>query len=216
MASNDWSAQLTARVAEQIRTARTAAGLTVAQTADACAALGAPVPKSTITNLELGRRASVDLAEFLVLAKALDVPPITLLFPLGAAATVELLPGQPVPTWEALAWFTGETPADAPAAEGSPQNLLDTFRAHSDAVATAAVSARLAKERRRKAGTTRDPHRRASLSQAADSYEELALEDRRELYAFRRQMSERGLVPPPLPDDLALAEQQDAGTEGSA
>ncbi|MBB1242500.1 helix-turn-helix transcriptional regulator [Streptomyces durbertensis] len=208
MASDAWSAELTARVAEQIRTARTAAGLTVAQTADACAALGVPVPKTTITNLELGRRASVDLAEFLVLARALDVPPITLLFPLGKAATVELVPGQSVSTWEALAWFTGEAPAaDAPAPEGSAQHLLDTFRAHSDAVATAAASTRLAKERRRKATAAPDPARRAALLEAAAAYEALAAEDCRELRDFRRRMTGLGLVPPPLPEALASVDE---------
>lgn len=216
MTSNDWSAQLTARIAAQIRTARTAAGLTVAQTADACAALGVPVPKTTITNLELGRRASVDLAEFLVLARALDVPPITLLFPLGETATVELLPGQPVSPWEALTWFTGEAHADAPAPEGSAQHLLDTFRAHSDAVATAAASTRLAKERRRKATATTDPTRRTALLEAATSYEELATEDRRELHTMRRRMSGLGLVPPPLPKALAFVDDMadDAGEDG--
>ncbi|WP_338053943.1 hypothetical protein [Streptomyces spiramenti] len=54
-------------------------------------------------------------------------------------------------TWEALAWFTGEARADRAAAESSPQRVLDTFRAHSDAVAAASVSARLAKDRRRAA-----------------------------------------------------------------
>jgi transcriptional regulator with XRE-family HTH domain len=217
MISDDWSAQLTARVAAQIRTARSDAGLTVAQTADACAALGVPVPKTTITNLELGRRASVDLAEFMVLARALDVPPITLLFPLGKASTVELVPGQPVSTWEALAWFTGEArAADTPAHEGSAQHLLDTFRAHSDAVATAAASTRLAKERRRKATATADPTRRAALLEAATSYEELAAEDRRELQDFRRRMSGLGLAPPPLPDALAFVDDmaEDAGEDG--
>ncbi|MBB0246981.1 helix-turn-helix domain-containing protein, partial [Streptomyces alkaliphilus] len=110
MTTDDWSAQLTARVAEQIRAARKAAGLTVAETADACAALGLAVPKTTITNLETGRRASVELAEFLVLAQVLGVPPVALLFPLGSASTVEVLPGREVPVWDGLAWFTGETP----------------------------------------------------------------------------------------------------------
>jgi transcriptional regulator with XRE-family HTH domain len=141
MANDEWSTQLTARVAEQIRAARKAAGLTVAGTSDACAALGVPVQKTTITNLETGRRTSVDLAEFLVLAQVLGVPPIALLFPLGASETVELLPGRPVPTWEALAWITGESRTDGAAAEGSPQQVLDTFRAHSDAVALLAERA---------------------------------------------------------------------------
>ncbi|GAB3113507.1 DNA-binding protein [Streptomyces calidiresistens] len=210
MTTDDWSAQLTARVAEQIRAARKAAGLTVAETADACAALGAPVQKTTITNLETGRRASVDLAELLVLARVLGVPPVALLFPLGSAPTVEVLPGREVPVWDGLAWFTGETPLRAPAPENSARHLLDTFRAHSDAVATAIASTELAKERRRKATTTLDPARRAALLEVAASYEELAAEDRRELRALRQRMRENGLQPPPLPDEVRTAESEDA------
>ncbi|SFC61417.1 helix-turn-helix domain-containing protein [Streptomyces aidingensis] len=209
MSNEDWAKQLTARVAEELRTARKAAGLTVAELAGACADRGLPVPATTITNLENGRRHSVDLAEFLVLADALDVPPVSLLYPLASAPSVERLPGQETSTWQALAWFTGETPTTGPAPEGSHRELLDTFRAHADAVATALVSTSLAKERRRKASTTLDPARRATLLEAATGYEELAFDDCRELRAFRTTLRERGLHPPALPEELAFVDQED-------
>jgi len=41
---------------------------------------------SVINNLETGRRASFGVAELLVVAKALDVGPVSLLFPLGRQA----------------------------------------------------------------------------------------------------------------------------------
>jgi transcriptional regulator with XRE-family HTH domain len=203
MTHPDWSAQLTARVAEQLRQARKAAGLTVAEASEACAARGLPVPRTTITNLETGRRASVDLAEFLVLADVFGVPPITLLFPLDTGTTLEALPRRHQPAWDAIAWFTGETPQDKPAPEGSPRHLLDTFRIHSDALAVALTSTRLARERRRKATTTHDPDRRRALLETAAAYEQLATDDCRELHTLRTTMRADGLLPPALPADLA-------------
>lgn len=210
MTNGDWSPSFTARVAEQMRQARKAAGLTVAEAAQGCAELGLAVPKTTITNLETGRRTSIDLAEFLVLAEVYKVPPISLLFPLGTEASVAVLPDLEVPTWEAVAWFTGETPLVQPAPPGSAREVLDTFRAHSDAVATATTSTRLAKERRRKASITLDSGRRETLLEAAASYEQLAFDDCRELREFRQAMRERGLVPPALPADLSFVDEPDS------
>ncbi|MFE2426988.1 helix-turn-helix domain-containing protein [Streptomyces sp. NPDC059373] len=207
MNTDDWPKQLTARVAEQLRRFRREAGLTVAQVAQRCAELGLAVPGTTITNLENGRRHSVDLAEFLVLAEVLGVPPINLLFPLDMTPTVDVLPGRTVSTWDGVAWFAGETPAETAATTGSPRELLDTFRAHSDAVAAAAVSTSMAKDRRRKASTTLDPGRRADLLETAAGYEQLAFDDCRELRSYREGMRDRGLVPPALPAGLAFVDQ---------
>lgn len=60
-----------------------------------------------IANMESGRRTSVGLSELLVLARALDVPPLELAFPVGQSELVEVLPGQEVGTWAAAKWFTG-------------------------------------------------------------------------------------------------------------
>ncbi|WP_198359130.1 helix-turn-helix domain-containing protein [Streptomyces fildesensis] len=207
----DWSAQLTARVATAIRGARKAAKLTVAELAEGCAALGLPVAGTTITNLENGRRHSVDLAEFLVLARVLGIPPIILLYPLGTAGTVEVMPGEEVSTWDAAAWFTGEEPIATAAAQGTPRDLLDTFRSHSDAVAAARVSTNLAKDRRQKANVTLDPARRETLLETAAGYEQLAFDDCRELHQFRSTMRERGLMPPALPAALAFIDDIDSG-----
>lgn len=207
MSIDPWSKSFAARIAERIRATRDAAGLTVADLAQRCADRGLTVPRTTITNLETGRRASVDLAEFLVIADALGVPPISLLFPLGTAATVDVLPGREVPTWDAVAWFTGETPSPEAPPQGSDRERLDTFRAHDMAVAAAAASTALAKDRRRKASTTLDADRRADLLARAAGYEELAFDDCRELRAFRDRMRARDLTPPRLPAELAFVDQ---------
>ncbi|WP_033822964.1 helix-turn-helix transcriptional regulator [Kitasatospora sp. MBT63] len=208
MTSDSWPAAFTAQVVHSMREARKAAGLTMAAVAEGCADRGLPeITDQTIKNLESGRRTSITLTDFLVLADVLGAPPITLLFPLGTAEAVELLPGREVPTWDALAGFTGETPTADPAPPGSARDVLDTFRAHADLVAAARASAALATDRRRTASTTPAPDRKAALLELAAGYEEYADADRKELASFRKRMRERGLVPPALPGDLAVVDQ---------
>jgi len=191
-----------------MREARKAAGLTMGDVAQGCADRGlTEITEQSVKNLESGRKASMTIADFVVLSDVLGVPPVTLLFPLGTSATVEVLPGREVSTWDALAWFTGETPMDQPAPEGTARDVLDVFRNHGDLVAAATASTTLAKERRRAASTTLDRARRAALLDRAAGYEEHAFEDCQELRVFRVRMRERGLVPPALPDDLAFVDQ---------
>lgn len=102
-----WSARLTRQVAGEIKRWRDKRGLSAQQLADACHALGHPVPRSVIANLESGRRETITAAELVVLARALDVPPVELLYPLGQVPAVEVVPGRSVATDEALLWFTG-------------------------------------------------------------------------------------------------------------
>lgn len=212
MTAGNWSTSFTARVVQAMREARQAAGLTMGDLAQGCADRGHPeIKEQTIKNLETGRRAGMTIADFVVLADILGVPPVTLLFPLGFDPTVEVLPGREVSAWDAVAWFTGETRLDQPAPLGTPRGLLDLFRAHGDLVAAATASTTLAKERRREASTTLDRARRTALLERAAGYEEHAFEDCQDLRAFRTRMREQDLVPPALPDDLAFIDQPDAG-----
>lgn len=213
MTPDQWPTAFTARIAQEMREARRAAGLTMGDVAQGCADRGlTEITEHSVKNLESGRKASITIADFVVLADVLGVPPVALLFPLGTSATMEVLPGREVSTWDALAWFTGETPLDQPAAEGTPRDVLDVFRHHGDLVAAATSSYALARERRRAASTTLDRARRATLLQRAEGYEEHAFEDCQELRAFRGRMRERGLVPPALPDELGFVDQPEIPT----
>jgi transcriptional regulator with XRE-family HTH domain len=208
MKPDQWPVALTTRIAQTMREARKAAGLTMGEVAQGCADRGLPeVSEQSVKNLESGRKTSMAIADFLVLADVLGVPPVTLLFPLGASATVEVLPEREVSTWDALAWFTGETPTPQPAPKGTPRELLDLFRTHGDLVAAATASMALARDRRRAASTTLDRARRATLLERAEGYEEHAFEDCRELRSFRDRMRARSVVPPALPDELAFVDQ---------
>jgi transcriptional regulator with XRE-family HTH domain len=75
--------------------------------ADETERLGHGISRSQIANYESGRKKSLDVAELLVIAAALRVPPLQLLFPGEQDDDVDLLPGQRTSTFHAIVWFTG-------------------------------------------------------------------------------------------------------------
>ena len=109
-----WAARITRAIAGEIRQRRKARGMSAEDLAAACADLGLPIPRSTLADLENGRRASISVAEWLVIAAALDVPPVMLLCPVGTAGTAEVLPGAEAPAYRAAQWVAGEAPLRHP------------------------------------------------------------------------------------------------------
>ncbi|MCD2134732.1 helix-turn-helix domain-containing protein [Rhodococcus qingshengii] len=116
--SEGWPEALTKSVVAQISSYRKKRGLSYQQLADKCTELGYPTLRTTLANLEAHKRKSLTLHELIILAAALDVPPVELLFPGIPDGEVQILPNKKQNAWEALQWFTGETPtldpADAP------------------------------------------------------------------------------------------------------
>jgi transcriptional regulator with XRE-family HTH domain len=109
-----WAARITRSIAGEIRQRRKARGMSAEDLAAACADLGMPIPRSTLADLENGRRASISVAEWLAIAAALDVPPVMLLCPVGTAETAEVLPGAEAPAFRAAQWVAGEAPLRHP------------------------------------------------------------------------------------------------------
>ena len=116
-------------VAEQIRRRRNSLGLTRHDLAKRCKDLGVPeLTYASLTNIETGRKENgqrrrlVTVEELATIARALGIPPVLLLFPVGRTQEMELLPGQAVPPGAALAWFTGERCYPS---EGIPQGAVD-------------------------------------------------------------------------------------------
>jgi transcriptional regulator with XRE-family HTH domain len=103
-------------VASQIRTFRKRRGMTLAQLAERCEELGAPqLQFAALANIERGATAEtkrkpreVSLVELAVLARALQVPPALLMFPVGTVDEVELTPGLSVQPWMAVKWWIAE------------------------------------------------------------------------------------------------------------
>lgn len=104
--NHDWSDDLHRRVAAAIKRAR--GGRSAQWLADETKRIGFPLSRAAIANYESGRKRGLDLAELLVLAAALNVPPLVLLFPELPDGPVEGLPGITTKSWDAAAWFSGE------------------------------------------------------------------------------------------------------------
>ena len=121
-AAKAWELTLAQRVGDAVAKRRKAKGLTGVQLADRTAELGYPITRVAISKIETNSRAGkLDVAELLVLAEALEIPPVLLLaadFPDGK---VETRPGHTVDSLDAVRWFSGAEAklirADALAAE---------------------------------------------------------------------------------------------------
>ena len=82
--------------------------------ADETERLGYPISRAAIANYESGRKKGLDIAELLVLAAALRIPPLTLLFPQLPDGPVEVLPSYETTSWDAATWFSGEASSPDP------------------------------------------------------------------------------------------------------
>jgi transcriptional regulator with XRE-family HTH domain len=102
-----WADELHTRIAKAIRTARKDK-MSAEHLADECTRLGYPISRSTLANYETGRKKRLDVADLMVIAKALDVSPLALLFNGEPDQLVEMLPGQTETTLAAIRWFVGD------------------------------------------------------------------------------------------------------------
>lgn len=198
----DWQAGVTGRVAEAVRRFREERGMSAQDVAAACAKLGYPIARNVIANLENGRRSSVDVAEVLVLAKVLDVPPVVFLVPLGEVGEVELLPGLMYSTGEALQWVCGEQPFDH-----EPTNDLElrfsAIRNYSETLRGLQKTISSSEEFRRKVATARDPQTREANVKLVNQFDEIIGDYSQDVQDQRSTMRRKGITPPALPSELA-------------
>lgn len=225
MAQDGWPARLAKTIARQVRHYRQERGLSAQQMADRLAELGLPVQRAVLANLENGRRGNVTIAEVLALAKVLKVPPILLLFPIGQSESIEALPDQRVPTWEAAKWFMGEDmlSPNRQYYEGDHLVSAEVFAEDLDAWEKGAVPVRIyrqhdslsrewrhatagAKQDRLKAEQATNDEVRASYERAAEVQERDVRRVEDQIRYTRRIAIERGLVPPALDPELAHLE----------
>lgn len=139
-----WPATWNQAIGRRIASVRRGADMSAQALADACTALNFPIGRGTIAKLENGGRESIGIHELVVIAAALGVRPVELLFP-GALETphvnesaVEYFPGAPIPMREAWDRFVGpssESPSAvriAQARDGAERvvKLLDEAQSH--------------------------------------------------------------------------------------
>ena len=169
------------------------------------------IPRATIADLENGRRAHVSVAELLVLAAALEVPPLALMLPVGTAETAEILPGLERGTWEAAKWVTGEEmfPGDIKRGEVivrvTDLALYRLHDRHEDDEIRASAAAAAALARAAALRSARESERLALLGQAA-AWDATMRKAHDALLEVRETMRGRGLV---LPGPGPLTEDQD-------
>lgn len=107
-AAKKWELDLSERVGRAVSIRRKALGMTAMEVADKTAGLGYPITRQAVAKIENNNRAGkVDVAELIVLAAALDVSPLQLLYPDLVDGPVEVLPGYEVTSLRAADWFAG-------------------------------------------------------------------------------------------------------------
>jgi transcriptional regulator with XRE-family HTH domain len=114
----DWVEGVHTRIATAIKNARV--NRSAQWLADETERLGYPISRATIANYESGRKKGLDIAELLVLAAALQIPPLAILFPQLPNGTIEVLPGMETTSWNAAAWFSGEANSPDPTRDPWP------------------------------------------------------------------------------------------------
>lgn len=77
--------------------------------------LGLDLKRTTLVNIEQGRRKALTVPEVFAFAYALQMPPILLLAPVGNVDLVEVLRGKNVSPWIVARWIEGKALLDAPA-----------------------------------------------------------------------------------------------------
>jgi transcriptional regulator with XRE-family HTH domain len=118
-----WELTLSGRFGEAVATRRKVLGLSAIQLWERTVELGYPVTRISISKIENNARVGkLDVAEVLILAVALDIPPALLLFPDYPHGQVELLPGAVTESEQAVRWLAGEEPAPRPEGGRYPTN----------------------------------------------------------------------------------------------
>lgn len=106
----DWSRRMTSLVGQRLRERRSRLGLSAQEVSTRTADLGHEVKRALIADMENGRRPVLPVADLLVLAEALAMPPMMLLFPPVLGDDVEPLPGVASSSSSVLDWMEGLAP----------------------------------------------------------------------------------------------------------
>jgi transcriptional regulator with XRE-family HTH domain len=200
----DWSIRLAADIGANVAYHRSASSgargrrMTVQALADRCAELGLPLGRVALTKLENGVREKVSVAELLVLAAALEVPPALLIFPVGREKAIEALPARQLDPWHATLWLSGDAQLSEDAAgpgviPASNISVVPLHREHDRLTAGLA-------------GCTRESLLGAGGDDSRGRLLRLGVGALRDVRAFIREL---GLDPPELPSGLAWVDDPD-------
>lgn len=114
---NDWQKNMTGTIGKEVKRHRGDRSHLWLQ--ERTERLGLRVSRSGISQLENGNRTSISVAEWLILAAALEVPPLLLIWPRYPDGEAELLPNFPGDAIDGVNWASGRsTMEQVGAAEG--------------------------------------------------------------------------------------------------
>nr|WP_090340969.1 helix-turn-helix transcriptional regulator [Mycolicibacterium malmesburyense]CRL70639.1 putative DNA-binding protein [Mycolicibacterium malmesburyense] len=103
-----WQEETAARIGRAVQAHRTRVGMSVTQLAEATVALGYPIHRVAIGKIESGNRlGKLDTSELVILAKALGVDPLSLLYPDMIDGEVEVTPRRFIASVDAVKEFCG-------------------------------------------------------------------------------------------------------------
>ncbi|MGW7098376.1 helix-turn-helix domain-containing protein [Streptomyces sp. NPDC054838] len=201
----EWADRVMGDVAREVRRRRKEIGWSAQDLADRCEAIGFPIPRNVIANMESGRRAVLPLVEVMVLAKALYTNPIRLIYPVGYVEEVQQLPLRyPVDTPEAMRWFAG---LDENYQANYP--MLRHHLAHTAALTKAQMALQIADSQRRKAEHATDDIERAQALRTQADYAERASRAKEELRQVRSAIYADGEPLLDLPTELSDVDPDD-------
>lgn len=107
MTGNSWPKSLAAAQGRTIKHYRELVGLKHSELAERLTAVGVPMQRTTLVNIEQGLRKSMSVPEMFALGYVLGVPPAMLMIPLGLESRVEPIEGQELDSWRAIEWVSG-------------------------------------------------------------------------------------------------------------
>ncbi|QEU93356.1 helix-turn-helix domain-containing protein [Streptomyces kanamyceticus] len=195
----EWVDQVMAAVAGEVRRRRKELRWSAQDLADKCEAIGHPIPRNVIANMESGRRSNLPLVDVMVLAQALNTSPICLIYPVGYIDDVQRLPLEhPTSTLDALKWFTGESTE-----LGAEDDMLRYFRAHHAAEERLRTARQEEEDAGYKARSANNADRKAEALRAQAHAAEAAEAARVRLSEARAFIREEGVTPPYLWPELA-------------
>ncbi len=194
-----WSIRLAAEIGRNVayhrgvRPGAKGRRMTVQALADRCTELGLPIGRVALTKLENGVREKVSVAEIFVLAAALEVPPVLLIFPLGRTDSVEIIPARTLSAWDAAKWLSGDARLqDGPGAVPATTTSAVPLHREHDRLTYAL------------AGTTKESLLHAEPGDPSRRFLPLAVGALRSVREFIREL---GLEPPALPAGLAWIDE---------
>lgn len=104
---NTWEVEHARRIGAEVQRLRKASKQSAQWLSDKTEQLGLKMTRQAIADLENGRRRFVTTAELVILAVALDTPPVCLVYPGPYDNSIEIVPDRQGAEFDAAQWFSG-------------------------------------------------------------------------------------------------------------